>query len=94
MVITYTKLRDDSWGIRAEGVTLTSGQVVSVTKRSGESKKETVGKVLWTGDGITLATITVTTVSTPTAAPARKMTASRKPRRDCGDFCQGCRLCF
>lgn len=55
---TYTKLRDGSWGLRVNsGQTVKSGQSVTVTKKSGETKAETVGKVLWTGNGVTLATI-------------------------------------
>ena len=53
--ITYTKLRDGSWGLRGHG--LTAGATVRVTKRDGSSKTETVGRVLWTGDGVSLATI-------------------------------------
>jgi len=37
---TYTKLKDGSWGIKGKG--LTTGQTVSVTKKSGECNTETV----------------------------------------------------
>lgn len=53
---TYTKLRDGSWGLRATQP-LQTGQSITVTKKSGETKAETVGRVLWTGNGVTLATI-------------------------------------
>lgn len=56
---TYTKLRDGSWGLRGDG--LAAGAKVTVTKKSGESKVETVGKVLWTGNGVSLATIATET---------------------------------
>lgn len=53
---TYSKLRDGSWGLR--GVGLTAGETVTVTRRDGQTKTETVGRVLWTGpDGTTLATV-------------------------------------
>jgi len=45
---TYTQLRDGSWGIRADGK-LTAGATITVTKRDGTSKTETISKVLWTG---------------------------------------------
>jgi hypothetical protein len=45
---TYTQLRDGSWGIRAAGK-LSAGASVTVTKRDGTSKTETISKVLWTG---------------------------------------------
>lgn len=53
---TYTKLKDGSWGIRST-VKLTKGGQVSVTKKDGSIKTETVKAILWTGDGITLASI-------------------------------------
>ena len=45
---TYTKLRDCTWGVRVSGAAQV-GQLVTVTKRSGERKTETVAAVLWTG---------------------------------------------
>lgn len=56
MAVTYAKLRDDTWGLRAEGK-LVPGASVKVTKRDGTTKTETVGRVVWTGNGVTLATI-------------------------------------
>ena len=49
MNITYSKLRDGSWGMRGPKELLIEGQKVSVTKKSGEKKEETVGKILWEG---------------------------------------------
>jgi hypothetical protein len=51
MATTYTKLRDGSWGVRIEGPAPAAGQTVVVTKKSGESKAEKIGKVLWTSPG-------------------------------------------
>lgn len=53
---TYTKLRNGSWGIRAEG-RLQPGGTVTVTTKAGVSKTETVGKVIWTDGKITLASV-------------------------------------
>lgn len=75
---TYTKLRDGSWGIR--GARLTAGASVTVTKRDGTAKVETVGRILWTGpDGTCLATITASTITTASA-----------PRRSGSGRCRGC----
>lgn len=52
---TYTKLRNGSWGLR--GHDLAAGAQVVVSKRDGSTKTEVVGRILWTGQGITLATI-------------------------------------
>lgn len=58
MSTTYTKLRDGSWGLRINNnAHVVAGQTVTVTKKSGETKVEQVGRVLWSGDGVTLATI-------------------------------------
>ncbi len=53
---TYTKLRDESWGLRVEGRPA-PGQKVTVTKKNGEQKTETIGKVLWQGPDVALCTI-------------------------------------
>ena len=45
---TYTKLRSGEWGIRLIG-RATEGQMVSVAKKSGETKSETIARVVWTG---------------------------------------------
>ena len=34
---------------------------VTVTKKSGETQSVTIGRVVWTGDGVTLATVGSTT---------------------------------
>lgn len=59
MATTYTKLRDGSWGIRSTE-TLTAGRGVTVVKKSGECKTETVGKILFAKEGISIATIATT----------------------------------
>ncbi len=56
MSATYTKLKDGSWGIRSTSA-VQAGDQVTVTKKSGESKTETVGRVLWTGNGVWLCTV-------------------------------------
>lgn len=53
--VTYTRLRDGSWGLRGAG--LTAGASVTVRRKDGQERAERVGKVLWTGDGVSLATI-------------------------------------
>ena len=97
---TYTKLRDDSWGIRATSE-IKAGQVVTVTTKAGVSKTETVGKVLWSGNGVWLATkvvgATVATTST-TKRNGSTMTgrcwecgaAMPKWKADRGDECGYC----
>ncbi len=67
MNATFTKLKSGEWGIRVVG-TAKAGQTVTVTKKDGTSESKTVGKVIWTGNGVSLCTV------------AQAQTASYTPR--------------
>ena len=54
---TYTKLSDGSGGIRVRGGAPSAGSQIRVTKKAGTVKVETVDRVVWRGDGITLCSI-------------------------------------
>lgn len=45
---TYTHLRDGSWGVRVAGKA-SDGETVTVRKKDGATKTETVRRVLWSG---------------------------------------------
>jgi hypothetical protein len=77
---TYNKLRDGSWGIRST-VAITAGQTVTVTKRDGGSKLETVGKVVWSGNGVWLATVVA---SRPERTPSISYRGGRRTGCSCG----------
>lgn len=49
MNANYGKLNDGTWGLRVEGAVPATGDVVTVTKRDGTTKQETVGSILWQG---------------------------------------------
>lgn len=55
--ITYTKLRNGNWGLRGPASAIRAGATVTVTKRSGETKRETVGSVFWSDDSTAIASI-------------------------------------
>ena len=57
MSVTYTKLRSGDWGVKGPSGTVREGATVTVTKKSGESRQETVGRVVWIGDGVSIASI-------------------------------------
>lgn len=61
MTSTYSKLNNGDWGIRVQDGTVTPGATVTVTKKDGTTKKETVEKVIWTGvmkgHGVSLCSI-------------------------------------
>ena len=94
---SYTKLRDGSWGVRAEGE-VRAGQSLTVTKRDQTTKVETVGRVLWTGpDARTGEVVSLCSIlkdsapASPRAAYAGNYQTSWRSRcpnpRDCGDPC-------
>jgi hypothetical protein len=80
MSATYTKLKSGEWGLRIEG-TAKPGETVTVRKKSGEQETRTVGKVVWSGNGISLCTV----AGAPAARPG-----SRRPRSRGGEVCQEC----
>lgn len=65
---SYTKLKDGTWGIRISG-TATAGSAVEITTKAGSRKVETVGRVLWTGDGVSLCSIAQGSGRRPGRAP-------------------------
>jgi hypothetical protein len=88
MTATYTKLRDGSWGVRVVG-TVAPGAMVQVVKKSGESKTKIIGRVVWTGNGVTLATL---------ACESTRSTTHRRGRRyeceECGDYVEPGTRCW
>jgi hypothetical protein len=83
MANTYTKLRDGSWGVRIHG-SASAGQTVNVTKKSGEVKAETICRVIWTGNGVTLASIQ------PTARAATRSATGYPSRASSSGRCREC----
>lgn len=59
MPATYTKLRDGSWGIRCDGEAAKAGpgNAITVTTKAGQAKSETIARVLWSGEGVSVCTI-------------------------------------
>jgi len=53
---SYTKLRNGSWGVRVDGAAR-PGQVVTVKTKAGEVKTETVDRVIWKGDSVSICSI-------------------------------------
>lgn len=78
---TYTKLRNGSWGIKGSG--LKPGREVTVRKRNGELHEVTVGRIVWRGDGVMIASIE--------EPSTRHQRGYRRPRAEIRNgFCMGC----
>lgn len=72
--ITYKKMKDGTWGLA--GRNLVPGTTVTVTKKSGEIKREVVGSIVWKGtDGLCF-----TTINTNQSSPAPQAKASPRAR--------------
>jgi len=81
---TYTKLRDGSWGIKTTAATVRPGAQFVVRKQSGETKTETVGKVVWSGDGVTICSIASSSAQRkPTSSISRP--GRRYECEECGE---------
>lgn len=69
---TWTKLKTGDWGIRVKGDKPARGDVVTVTKKSGDTSPAVVDAVLWTGedrdDGEPITLCAVVTVRGPRRA--------------------------
>lgn len=87
MSATYTKLRSGEWGIRSTEP-ISEGQAVLVAKRSGETKRETVGRVIWSGNGVVLCSIS--RGSARRADGASWYASGCSACRDLGHMCPDC----
>lgn len=87
MSATYTKLRSGEWGIRSTEP-ISEGQAVLVAKRSGETKRETVGRVIWSGTGVVLCSIS--RGSARRADGASWSAGGCSACRDLGHMCPDC----
>lgn len=50
MSVSFTRLKDGSWGLRSADP-LTEGATVAVTKRDGSQTNAGVGRLIWSGNG-------------------------------------------
>jgi hypothetical protein len=85
MSASYTKLRDGSWGLRVVGASPHAGATVVVRTRAGATKTETVGRVLWSGQGVHLASIQAG-ASRGTSSSYRGYSRARRTGCSCGSL--------
>lgn len=86
MTNCYTKLKDGSWGLQVAGPAK-AGEIVIVSKKSGESKCETIAQVLWTGNNISLCSIAPGANGSSSSSRTGSGTARRGVCVSCGESC-------
>lgn len=95
MEATYTQLRSGDWGVRVQGA-VKPGAVVTVRKRDGSTKSETVQSVVWSGGGVTLCSISRRSSDTEVGGNggggARKCADCGGPVRGTYRYCYECGL--
>lgn len=96
---TYTKLHSGEWGVRINGAA-NVGDTVTVTTRAGATKTERIAKVIWTGNGVTLAAIATNAPRNGRVYDTEKFNGYGAPRGgfrakgcgcDCDECSRGCR---
>ena len=77
---SWARLRDGSWGLRIEGAGLRAGDRVRARRKDGSDSIETIGRIAWTGEGVTVASVVAS------AKPATRSygSSSRVPVKDSG----------
>lgn len=88
---TYAKLHNGNWGIRAKGI-VTAGETVTVTKRDGTTKTETVGRVLFCKDGLSICAIEQ--ASSSSRGGRRGSRGARRECDECGEFVTPGTVCW
>lgn len=73
---SYTKLKDGTWGVKVRG-SVAAGDKVTVQTKAGATKEETVAKVIWTGQGVSICSVA-------------RQTAGGEPKRGGRDVCCEC----
>jgi len=89
---TYAKLNTGAWGVRATSP-VKQGDRVTVTKKDGQRKTETIDRVLWTdGVGVWLCAISAAVTRKPygsghgQAGSVRGYSSYCTDNEDCGCF--------
>jgi hypothetical protein len=82
---TYTKLRDGSWGVRVPG-SVTPGQSVVVTKKSGETKQETILRVLASFQPENVSLCSIQPSSSNSSSNSHRRRSGRYECEECGDM--------
>lgn len=85
MSATYQKLRSGEWGVRVVGAKPREGDQVTVKKKDGTTKVETIAKVVFTGEhNVHICAVTQNN-SSGRRTPSRRQSGDVRCRH-CGSF--------
>jgi len=83
--VTYSRLRSGEWGVRGPASHLAAGSRVTVGRKDGSTSEVVIGRILWTGDGVALATIESSSSSSRSSSRSSRSggirDACEEPRR-------------
>lgn len=91
---TYTKLKSGAWGVRVNDVKVKPGNLVKVTKRSGETQHEVVEKVLFTDAAAGVAICAIKPQQRQSASSDRSSSTGRGECAECGRESSNLRGCY
>jgi hypothetical protein len=83
MAVTFTKLKSGDWGLRGPVDLVKPGATVTVAKRDGTTDAKRVGRVIWSGGGVALATIASGSSASSGRSAARSRGRSSGTRTGC-----------
>jgi hypothetical protein len=83
MGATYAKLQSGEWGVRTTGLKVSPGLVLTVEKRDGTRKEETVARVVWQRGDVAICAIE------PGPSPKKAAPARRYGRHEPGFYSDG-----
>ena len=81
MGATYAKLQSGEWGVRTTGLKVSPGLVLTVEKRDGTRKQETVARVVWSQGDAAICAIVPSAKPSPSGAPRSRPVSPVSPRR-------------
>lgn len=76
---TFKKLKDGSWGLLVNSGSVRPGDDVLTVTKAGKREVKTVGKVVWSGNGVSICTIGVGDEEWSRRGPVRSPAPTRSP---------------
>lgn len=82
---TFKKLKDGSWGLLVNSDRVRSGDSVLTVTKAGKREVKVIGKVIWSGNGVAIATIAASGGSSVGGSPRLRRDGTYECE-ECGDY--------